>query len=493
MTVEPPILTELAADVARGVDAGAAAVAELRAPRDEVLETHGRGDLELYERLLRDDQVYPVFHQRRAAVIAREWKVDPGGDGPLDVLAADHLREQIARMSFDRISYRMLSGLMYGKGIGECMFAQEAGRVVMTGVKVRRARRFTFDTAGGLHLLRDGGATERMPERKFWVLTCGADDDDNPHGVGLGHWLYQPVWLKRNGLRFWALFLERFSGPTPTAEVPAGATDAERQKVLEMLDAFMMGGRIVYSRGISLNLQQAVRDSGGDYLKFCDRMDAAIAKIVLTQTMTTEDGSSLAQGEVHERMGNVVAKSDADLLCESFTRGPATWLTEWNFPGARTPVVYRDFSEAEDVAAIATRDETLSRIGYLPTPERVLEVYGEGYERTAPVAAAPAPLLAGPLPAAAQPAPLALAEPRVLVDTSAAVEQLIGADGWRRLLGPQVAEIEAVLADCRTLEQARARLTELSEREPTRLAEGLARVMFAARVAGNAVEEDVEP
>jgi hypothetical protein len=378
-----PLMVELAADT--GDDFGRAAVAELRVPRDEVLELHGRGDIELYERLLRDEQVYATFHQRRAGVVAREWKVEPGGTGALDVMAADHLREQLQHLSWDRTTYRKLTALLYGYGVTECMYAPDGGRVVLEALKVRRSRRFRFAFDGSLRLMRGGLVSgEVMPPRKFWTMTCGADDDDNPYGIGLGHWLYWPVWFKRNAIRFWSLFLERFSGPTATAQVPAGTSEPEREKVLAMLDRFMMGGRIVYSSGIKLDLTQSMRDSGGDYLRFVELMNAGITKVVLTQTMTTDDGASLAQGEVHERKGDVVAKSDADMLCESFMRGPAKWLTEWNFPGAATPLVYRDFSEAEDLKALADRDEALTRIGFRPTAPRVLEIYGEGYEPLAP-------------------------------------------------------------------------------------------------------------
>jgi hypothetical protein len=111
-------------------------------------------------------------------------------------------------------------------------------------------------------------------------------------------------------------------------------------------------------------------------------MDAAISKIVLSQTMTTDDGSSRSQAQVHENVADAVVKSDADLINESFMRGPLKWWTEWNFPGAQTPRLWRDIEPAEDLNLRAERDVKVKSLGFSPTEEYILEVYGEGWEET---------------------------------------------------------------------------------------------------------------
>jgi phage gp29-like protein len=504
----PPVTDEVSAD--RGVGVGADYVNEIVATRDDVLATHGKGDLALYERLTRDDQVYPTFLQRRMDVVAREWKVDPGesvpgaGPSPLDIAAADDLRRQLKALSWDRITMRMLAGLMYGYGVGECMFSLRTdGRVNLDAVKVRRAARFVFDGGGRLNLVREGGPV-LMPERKFWRFTCGAEDDDDFYGRGLGHWLYWPVWFKRNGLRFWSLFLERFSSPTPKMTVPAGTTEEARNKLLGLLDSLIQGGKIVIPKGVELELLQSMKDSGGDYDRFIARMDASIAKIVLTQTMTTDaaaTGLGSNQATVQERAKSALTKGDSDLLTESFIMGPARWLTEWNYPGAATPVLYRDFAEPKDLAAAATRDQALVQVGWRPTAKRVLDTYGEGYEPIATDAGAsvvstdtqgvtPDAAPAAAKAASATPAASFAEPPR---DATVAVDELVGGEGWRKVIGPEVDRIDALLGDARSLDEVRDRLGELALADPAQLVDGLSRVMFAARVQGEAGAEDTGP
>lgn len=354
---------------------------EVAPTRDEVLLTHGGSDLRLYERLLRDDQVHATFQQRRTAVIAMPLRVDPGGDRPIDREAADDLSAQLEALPWDRISYKMLSGLMYGYAIGECLFSSERARVVLSNIKVRKSRRFRFGLDG--RVIMTTPRREEMPPQKFWVFTCGANDDDDLYGLGLGHWLYWPTWFKRNAHRFWSLWLEKLASGTPIAKA-SNITVEEENRLLGLLGAITNGGRIVIPKHVEIELLEAARDSGADYDAFMLRMDKAIAKVVLSQTMTTDDGSSLSQGEVHERVAQAVVRSDSGLLTESFGRGPATWLTEWNYPGAATPIVYRDSEPAEDLKTRVDQDKVLFDMGYAPRPEYIADTYGDGYRYVGP-------------------------------------------------------------------------------------------------------------
>lgn len=465
LRVAPSLPSELLQEVSAEEPSGGAVLV----PRDEVLATHGHGDFATYEKLLSDDQVQPCFKQFRIEVVSREWHVDPGGEAELDKTAADDLRAQLTRIGWDQTCYKMLSGRMYGFNVGECMLSinESTGLVQLDRVLVRRPGRFAFATADRGLMLKQRGTHVALPAQKFWVFACGSDSDDDPYGSGLGQSLYWPVWFKRNGLKFWAIFLERFASPTPKATVPPGTTEADRLKLLTLLGTIMNGGRIVVPRGVDVELVQAIRSSGGDFEQFCTRMDRAIAKIILLQTMTTDDGSSLSQAQVHESVLTAAAKADSDLLDESFARGPATWLTEWNYPRAKVPVVYRDFAAAIDLKAIAERDEILNRIGWAPTEQYVKSTYGDNYERAPRT---PAPVSAVSFAEALATAPNPFATP----------------DGWTRVMGPEVTELEKILATCRTYTDVKRRLTELVHTDPAEFTELMARALFLARGLGEA-------
>lgn len=473
-TPKKPPLVEMAG--VSSEDIAASFSDELRLPSDKILSTRGAGDPLIYEKVLADWQCKSTFSQLRLAIVSREWNVDPGGEETRDVEAAEDLKRQLGRIGWDEVSRKMLMGVWFGYSVGELMLRADGTRIELDQIRVRKSRRFRFDRNGGLRLLTQTNRNpgQLMPDNKFWIFRAGAEDDDDPYGLGLGHYCYWPVFLKRGGIRFWALFAERFAKGTIVGQVPPGATEDDRAKVEKALHVLSNGGQIVISDNVSAEIVQAARSAGGDYHAWCQYLDEAISKIVLSQTMTTDDGSSRSQAEVHGGVKLEVVKSFGDLLCESFNAGPAAWLTAWNHPGAKPPRVWRDFSEATDLDREAKRDKTLHDMGWAPSEDRIVETYGPGYERHGRGAQPPG---------APAPPGVAFAEGDSL-SADDVVEMATDGDAWRPLMTPEVEALEALAEESRDLEELRDRLGELARRNPDTVTESLARVMFASSVAG---------
>lgn len=464
-------------------DATAAFVGELRAAGDRLLEARGKGDLKIYEDVQRDEQVFATFEQLRTSIIAREYSVVAGGEAPIDVEAADYLRAELAELGFDAVCKKMLFGALIGYSVSELMLAPDAARVRLLEIKVRKAKRFRFDADGGLRLVtKSQPQGKAMPAAKFWVFTCGAEDDDEMYGRALAEKLYWLVWFKRNATRFYSLWLEKFASPTPVAKVPPGSNEEQRQKWLSLLRSIQVGGRLVIPNNIAVELLQAASNSGGEYNAFLRYLDSGIAKVILCQTMTTDSGASLSQAEVHEGVQLNVVKSWADMLCESFNRTVARWITQWNFPGAKTPKVWRDCQQPEDLDKRAERDTKIYGLGYQPTQDYIDRTYGEGW---VPRAAAPAPTFGtvGIDPTKGADAP-AFAEGEVPVTGDDIVRSAIGEDDWRAVIGPEVEAITKLLDGATTLDEVRDRLGELAKRDNAALIDSTARIMFAGHIAG---------
>ena len=346
-----------------------------------------------YRKLLEDDQVKSVWQQRRRAVTSVNWEIEPGGDSALDIAAADDLAEQIGDLSFDRITGKMLHALFFGYSVGECMFAAEAGKIKLKDVLVRRPERFRLGKGGDIFLIDTLGHEEEMPPQKLWVFADDSDNDDDLHGPGLGHNLYWPVFFKKNGAQFWAIALEKFGQPTPIGKFPAGLGDAEINKILDALNAIHTDSSIAIPDNVEISLLEAMRTSGGNFETFLNYFDGSISKVILSQTMTTDSGSSLAQAAVHADVKIEVVRGDADLICESFNNGPARWLTLWNYPGAAFPKIWRRVKDPEDLTDRATREKLVSETtGLRPTREHVEDYYGGKWEEIPATTLAPTPV-----------------------------------------------------------------------------------------------------
>jgi phage gp29-like protein len=349
----------------------------LLTPQDTVLAVRLNGDYALYEEILRDDQVQATFAQRRLAVVSHEVEVEAASESAVDQRAADHLREVLQAIRWDDVTAKMLFGVFYGFAVGECIWARDGGTITLETIKVRKQRRFRWTPDGELRLLTmKKPQGESMPERKFWTFSVGADNDDEPYGLGLAHWLYWPVYFKRNGIKFWLVFLEKFAGGTAIGKYPRTATRDDQRKLLEALRAIQTDSGVVLPEGMAIELLQIARSGTADYVELLRLMDAAISKVVLGQTMTTDNGSSLSQSQTHLTVRDQIVKADADMVCESFNHGPVRWLTEWNHPGAKPPRVWRRLENAPDLSAQATREKLVFDMGFAPTLEHVQAVYG---------------------------------------------------------------------------------------------------------------------
>lgn len=351
---------------------------------DTVLTGRAGGDYQVYRELLRDDQVHSVWQQRTQALIGKELAVSPGGDSAEDLAAAEALEENLRRLNWDEITRRMLYGRFYGYAVGECIWEYRDGIIQFADIKVRKASRFRWTDKGELGLLDPNGTDITvMPEKKFWTYTSGGEDHDNPYGLGLAHQLYWPVFFKRNGMRFWLVFLDKFGSPTVLGKAPKSVLDDKerRDRVMSALKSFTSDSTILVEETVVAELLEASRGGTADYSVLQAAMDRAIAKIVLSQTMTTDSGSSRSQAEVHLSVRDDLIRADADLISESFSNGPAKWWTEWNFPNAAPPRVKRLVEAETNIGEQADLDIKLSELGWEPTEERIRDIYGDGYQR----------------------------------------------------------------------------------------------------------------
>lgn len=379
-----PEMREIATTVdGRDITRGYVDPMMLQPTTDSVLKIRGAGNYDVYKQVLRDDQVKSCFGQRQLAVTGKEWAVDPGGSSRQDKKAADSLREKIEHIGFDKKTEMMLYGLFYGFAVAEAMWAHDGREVALDKIIVRDRQRFGYDGAGRLRMKTfsdpDG---ELMPDRKFWAFACGGDHDDEPYGIGLAHWLYWPVFFKRNGLKYWLVFLEKFGQPTAKGQYPDSALPHEKSKLLEALGAINTDSGIIVPKGMEIELLEATRSGTADYTALYDRMDRAIAKVLLGQTASTEGTAGrLGNDDLQSDVRDDIVKADADLVCESFNMTIARWLSEWNYPNAAPPRVYRKCEPEEDLNKTAERDQKVVDMGFRPTLRHIQDTYGGDWEQ----------------------------------------------------------------------------------------------------------------
>lgn len=348
---------------------------------DKILSEKGSGQLKFYDEVRRDDQVHACLSQLFGDITSRDWIVAPGGDKRIDRQAAESLQMQLESINWDEATAQMAEAIFWGYSIAEAEWDTSGDQVKLAGLYPRRRDRFhwNYDGQPMWKSFRHAQGEPILPN-KYWHFSMGGDNSDDPNGRGLAYWLYWPTFFKRNGYRWWILFLEKYAKPHRHGQYRPNATDEEIDALETALQAFGEDDWTIAPEGNPIELIEASRSGGADYQGMVDICNAAISKIILGQTMTTDDGASLSQAQVHQSVKLQIAKALSDKITGSFSQTIGRWLTEWNYPGAKLPHIYRRFEEEVDLAAEADKDTKLLALGIALKPEAIAEKYGDDYD-----------------------------------------------------------------------------------------------------------------
>lgn len=312
---------------------------------DEVLIQQGGGKgLALYDEIERDAHAYAVLQKRKHQLVGREWIVTDGGASKADKAAGDFWREQLNALPFDQICLDFLDATLKGFSVGEAEYARDGRHVTVDAIHSLDQRRFVFDLDMRPRLLTMSAPAkgEELPERKFIAHRFGMKGN-NPYGLGLGSRLFWPVLFKRKGVGFWMTFLDRFASPIPVGKYPLGTLPAQQRDLMNVLRGMNHASAITVPLGTELESFEGKRSGTVDYEKWGAFWNAEISKATNGETLTTEMGSNGARAasETHHDILDALVDSDADLLSGTLNTTIVRWVTEWNYPGATPPTIWR--------------------------------------------------------------------------------------------------------------------------------------------------------
>lgn len=153
------------------------------------------------------------------------------------------------------------------------------------------------------------GIPYRSGDYARWLVEVG-----KPYDLGLLLRCTPYYISKKNMGAFWDTFGEIFGMPMRIANTSATnkADIASIEKTMNDMGAAFWG---VFPDDTKISFQETSRgDAYNVYDKRLERCDKEISKIILSQTMTIDNGSSLSQSEVHLEIFEHICASDAKRL-----------------------------------------------------------------------------------------------------------------------------------------------------------------------------------
>lgn len=306
------------------------------------------------EVLEKDGKIAAKLFSRRAAVLGVPWTLS--GNGPQyqfvnDLLSSDKFAPNL---------YKLIDGLLHAVSHGFAFIEplwekNEEGWIVPKGFILVPWRRIRFDQDYNPLLQTKSNTVtgEQIPMYKG--LVARSNPENGPYGHGLLYKLYWLHLLKKNNIKYWCLYNEKFGTPTAVGKYKGNPSSEQLDNYMAVLQGIQQDASIVCPESLAVELLEATRASSSDYDAFLRWLGEEIVQTILGQTLTSETGGtgSYAQAKAHNEVRWDFIKSDA-LLIQPVIQRWINWIIELNWgTDANSPVFAFDLREPSDDAVNA--------------------------------------------------------------------------------------------------------------------------------------------
>jgi len=344
---------------------------------DPVLKKMGRGITALQE-LLSDGHLESVWSIRCAATSGAEWFMEAGDDSSGAQEAADAFAAELKDMDIPRIIEEMMDAVAFGYSPLEVLWKAKDAYWGIQNIAGKPPQWFEFDRENKLVLKTSILGTEELPENRF-LLVQHRPSYANPYGVKVFSKCFWPVTFKKNGWRWWTVFVEKYGGAFTYGKYPNNASEQFKAELLGSLEKMVADAVAITPEGSEVTIQTAGDKSGSSavHSAYIHEANAEISKAVLGQTLTTEigDKGSYAAASAHNLVREDLAAADRKRISAAFNRLAAVY-TFYNF-GAGIAHPLFSFVKDEDLQTErAERDSKLYSVGWRPKKEYFIREYG---------------------------------------------------------------------------------------------------------------------
>lgn len=313
-----------------------------------------------------------VLSTRRLAVSGAPVEVQAADDSAKAKEIADAVRQDLTENdAFVDLLFDLLDGLGKGFAVSEIIWNTEGKRWVPRAYKWRDPRLFAWNESLEELRVYDEADLYGKPLAPFkFVSFIPKLKSGVPIRGGLARVAVVAYMFKSYTVRDWHTFMDVFGMPIRLGRYGNDATEPEIQKLRQAVTNIAADAAGLIPDTMSIEFIEAAKTAGGDQLfrGSAEWWDKQISKVVLGQTMTSEDGSSLAQAKVHNDVRLDIAQADARQLCAAINRDLVRAYVDLNFGAQeRYPSISLTIDEPEDLRATAEVIEILVKNG-VPVP-----------------------------------------------------------------------------------------------------------------------------
>lgn len=306
----------------------------------------------------RDLHYGSVLGTRKRAITGIDPIIVPASNSAQDVKIADAVRDMIKMPGFvDDYLTDLLDALGKGYSVVETIWDRQAAEWQPQRFEWRDPRHFQIDQIDGRTIrMKDPSHRDGidLPPFKFSVhrpkLKSGL-----PIRGGLARLAAFAFLFKSYTLKDWMAFLEVYGMPLRVGRFGRGASHDDRRVLLQAVRDISTDAAAIIPKEMEIEFIEVSGGTGnGLFSAKAEYLDKQISKGVLGQTMSTDDGSSRAQAEVHENVRYDIAKADARQTAVTVNRDMIRPFVDLNFgPQKHYPTLVIQITENEDIKALS--------------------------------------------------------------------------------------------------------------------------------------------
>lgn len=293
---------------------------------------------------------------RRLAIEAIEPTVE-NPDG-LPTKIADAVHALVADPAFREMIGELTDGIAKGYSVCELIWDYVDGLLRPVSYIWRDPRFFLWDrqTLSELRLVVDFGFEGApLPPAKFVVHTPRSKMGV-PLRRGVARAAAFAFMIQGFSLKDWTAFSEVYGMPIRIGRYPLSASAEDRRVLLRAVRDIASDAAAVIPVGMEFEFAKVEGQHGaavfGGLIEYVDKQ---ISKLVLGQTMTSDEGGSLAQARVHNEVRLDILRADGRQIGNTVSRDVIKFFVSLNFgPQPAYPSVKFPVAEPEDIQALST-------------------------------------------------------------------------------------------------------------------------------------------
>lgn len=314
---------------------------------------------------------------RRLAIEGIDVTIE-AGKAPTKIV--DAVTELVNDSEFGEALGNLTDGISKGYAVVEMMWEYERKALRPVEYKARDPRFFQLDrlNLSDLRLAVDGSLDGlELPQAKFLRHL-----PRTKMGLPLRRGMARPAaWgylIQQFTLQDWAAFSEVYGMPLRVGKYNASASGADKRTLLKAVASIANDAAAIIPAGMDIEFHEVNGANGAAVFGgLLDYVDKQVSKLVVGQTMTSDDGSSLGQAKIHNEVRLDILRADGKQLARTANRDLIKSFVDLNYgPQEHYPQAQLLVADPEDIDALTNAVSRLMPYGLRVKQSEVREKMG---------------------------------------------------------------------------------------------------------------------